>query len=46
MLTPTPLRPELASVWRYLKREPEMAVMREAPRAGILALLASGRGLQ
>lgn len=41
-----PLRPELASVCRYVMRKPPVAVVRELPRAGILAQLNPGRGLQ
>ncbi len=46
MERPEPLRAELASVCRYLALKRAGRVVREAPRAGILAQLANGKGLQ
>ena len=46
MSTPQPLRPELASVCRYLVLKRAAQAVREVPRAGILAQLANGQGLQ
>ena len=41
-----PLRPELASVCRYLALKRAGGSVRETPRGGILAQLATGKGLQ
>jgi hypothetical protein len=46
MERPAPLRPELASVCRYLALKRAGSLVREAPRGGILAQLANGKGLQ
>ncbi len=46
MERPEPLRPELASVCRYLAQRRTARVIRDVPRGGILAQLASGQGLQ
>ena len=41
-----PLRPELASVCSYLALKRTRGAVRETPRGGILAQLATGKGLQ
>ena len=41
-----PLRPELASVCRYLALKRAGGPVPEAPRVGILAQLGTGKGLQ
>jgi hypothetical protein len=41
-----PLRPELASVCSYLALKRKRGIVREAPRGGVLAQLATGKGLQ
>jgi hypothetical protein len=46
MVPSAPLRPELASVCSYLALKRAGSVIREAPRSGILAQLATGKGLQ
>jgi hypothetical protein len=46
MGTPQPLRPELASVCRYLVPKRDGGSVREAPRGGVLAQLATGKGVQ
>jgi hypothetical protein len=46
MRKPAALRPELASVCRYLALKRAGRVVRAVPRAGILAQLANGQGQQ
>jgi hypothetical protein len=41
-----PLRPELASVCSYLALKRAGSAVRDAPRKGVLAQLATGKGLQ
>lgn len=46
MSTPQPLRPELASVCRFLALKRAGRVEQVPPRDGILAQLSRGQGLQ